>query len=56
MSLVALLLVIFIALIASNLMDALPGVLWGWIHWPQWASWVLLVVILAWCLEQQSTD
>jgi len=56
MSLIALLLTVFVALILSNFMDTLPGVLWGWIHWPQWVLWTSLLALFAWCLTEQSPD
>ncbi|MGB3573432.1 MAG: hypothetical protein WA783_06220 [Phormidesmis sp.] len=51
MNLIALCLTVCIAWLLSNVMDIFPGVLWGWIHWPQWILWVLLLSVFAWGLD-----
>jgi len=51
MNLIALLLTVCVAWLLSNAMDTFPGVLWGWIHWPQWMLWVLLLSVFAWGLD-----
>jgi len=56
MSLIALLLTIVAALLLSDLMDAFPGILWGWIHWPRWALWISLLTLFAWCLQEQNAE
>lgn len=49
MSLITLLAVVVGMLVLSEFMDIFPGVLWGWIHWPSWLSWALVVSFLVWC-------
>lgn len=56
MSLISLLLVIVMAFLLSNSMDAFPGVLWGWVHWPQWLLWGGLLALVTWCIGDQKSD
>ncbi|MEM9150538.1 MAG: hypothetical protein AAGB19_08800 [Cyanobacteria bacterium P01_F01_bin.3] len=56
MSLLALLFTVLAALILSHFMDAFPGLLWGWIHWPQWLLWISLLILFAWCIDDQNAS
>ncbi|MEL7223772.1 MAG: hypothetical protein AAGL17_02660 [Cyanobacteria bacterium J06576_12] len=60
MSLIVLLVTIVVSLATSNLMDAFPGILWGWIPFLpsglQWGWWILLLVFFAWCLNEQPAE
>ncbi|NJM95830.1 MAG: hypothetical protein HC800_00170 [Phormidesmis sp. RL_2_1] len=55
MSLVALLVVIWIALVFSNLADAFPGILWSWWHLPKGLLWLGLLALVAWCMDSESS-
>ncbi|MGD1899350.1 MAG: hypothetical protein ACFB16_20685 [Phormidesmis sp.] len=56
MSLITLLLTVLVALLLSDFMDTFPGVLWGWLHWPQWLLWAVVVSLFAWCTGDQPVD
>ncbi|EDX85054.1 hypothetical protein S7335_2753 [Synechococcus sp. PCC 7335] len=53
MSLIVLMLVTVIAWWLSLFVDAFPGLLWDWIYWPRWIIWIVLLSLVAWCMEDQ---
>ena len=55
MSLVTLLLTVFIAFFLSDVADAFPQVLWGWIYMPSWLLWIGIVGLVAWCMDGESS-
>ena len=51
MALVTLLLTVVFAFFLSEVADAFPQVLWGWIHLPKWLLWTGVIGVVAWCME-----
>lgn len=51
MSLIALLIAMLVALLFSTVVDGLPELLFGWIHWPRWLLWIALLALVSWCME-----
>ncbi|MEM6449288.1 MAG: hypothetical protein AAF703_03140 [Cyanobacteria bacterium P01_D01_bin.105] len=50
MPLITLLLTVIVAFFLSDVADAFPQILWGWVHWPSWLLWLGVVGIVAWCI------
>ena len=53
MSLITLLLTVVVAFFLSDVADAFPQILWGWIHLPSWLLWIGIVSIVAWCMGSE---
>ncbi|CAN5750821.1 hypothetical protein BH23CYA1_BH23CYA1_22060 [soil metagenome] len=51
MSLFLLLVTAWIALVLSIGVDALPQLLLGWIHLPNWLLGLSLLSLVAWCID-----
>jgi hypothetical protein len=54
MPLFVLLLAIAIALSFFGVVESLPQLLWGWIYLPHWLLWPALLILFAWCVEDDS--
>jgi hypothetical protein len=54
MPIIVLLLAVVAALALSITAEAFPHILWGWIYWPRWLLWPLLLALLAWCIDDDS--
>ncbi|MEO1620116.1 MAG: hypothetical protein AAFU53_03680 [Cyanobacteria bacterium J06632_3] len=54
MSLIVLLITVVVAFLFSLGIDTLPGILWGWLNFPTWLFWGVLLILIAWCIEDRS--
>lgn len=53
MSIFVLLTVVWIAFAISNIVDAFPPL--GWVRLPHWAFWGGVILLIAWCLDDDGS-
>ena len=51
MSIVLLVLAVVVAFAFSVATEAVPQVLWLWTYLPRWLLWPLILIAIAWCID-----
>jgi hypothetical protein len=54
MPIFVLLLATVVALSFFGVVEALPRLLWGWIYLPNWLLWPVVLVLFAWCIDDDN--